>query len=128
MDRAFAKVAAWSEKNNRPLYLGEFGAYQAADMPSRVRWTDYVARAAEKERHELVVLGLLALRLRCIRRASGKLEGAAAQGVSAVTGRATQPDLASGRRMRQNYISGESSEPSQAAASLRTAIPSVNPR
>jgi endoglucanase len=48
VDRAFAKVAAWSEKNSRPLYLGEFGAYQAADMPSRVRWTDYVARTAKK--------------------------------------------------------------------------------
>ncbi|HEY2015760.1 MAG TPA: glycoside hydrolase family 5 protein [Bryobacteraceae bacterium] len=48
VDEAFAKVAAWGKKNNRPFYLGEFGAYQAADMPSRVRWTDYVARAAEK--------------------------------------------------------------------------------
>jgi endoglucanase len=48
VDAAFAKVAAWSEKNNRPLYLGEFGAYQAADMPSRVRWTDYVVRTAGK--------------------------------------------------------------------------------
>jgi endoglucanase len=48
VDRGFAKVAAWGEKNNRPLYLGEFGAYQAADMPSRVRWTDYVTRTAEK--------------------------------------------------------------------------------
>ena len=45
---AFGRVAAWGRKNNRPLYLGEFGAYQAADMPSRARWTDYVARTAER--------------------------------------------------------------------------------
>jgi endoglucanase len=45
---AFSNVAAWAKKNNRPLYLGEFGAYQAADMPSRARWTDFVARTAEQ--------------------------------------------------------------------------------
>ena len=48
MDEAFVKVAAWAKQNNRPLYLGEFGAYQAADMPSLVQWTTYVARTAEK--------------------------------------------------------------------------------
>ncbi len=47
VDEAFGRVAAWGKKNHRPLYLGEFGAYQAADMPSRARWTDYVARTAE---------------------------------------------------------------------------------
>ena len=26
---------AWSRKENRPIYLGEFGAYDKADMPSR---------------------------------------------------------------------------------------------
>jgi endoglucanase len=48
VDEPFARVAAWGRKNNRPLYLGEFGAYQAADMPSRVRWTNYVTRTAER--------------------------------------------------------------------------------
>jgi len=39
----------WSKKNNNiPLFLGEFGAYNKADMDSRVRWTSYVARSAEK--------------------------------------------------------------------------------
>jgi endoglucanase len=42
------KVAAWAKTHNRPLYLGEFGAYQAADMPSRARWTSFVARTAEQ--------------------------------------------------------------------------------
>jgi endoglucanase len=48
VDEAFGRVAAWSRKNNRPLYLGEFGAYEAADMQSRARWTEYVVRSAER--------------------------------------------------------------------------------
>jgi endoglucanase len=44
----FAKVVAWAKRNNRPLYLGEFGAYQAAEMPSRARWTSFLARTAEQ--------------------------------------------------------------------------------
>jgi endoglucanase len=43
----FERVAAWSRQHNRPIYLGEFGAYEKADLPSRVRWTRTVARAAE---------------------------------------------------------------------------------
>lgn len=37
----------WSKSHNRPLTLGEFGAYEKADMDSRVRWTNYIARQAE---------------------------------------------------------------------------------
>lgn len=37
----------WSKQHNRPLTLGEFGAYEKADMPSRLRWTNYIARQAE---------------------------------------------------------------------------------
>ncbi len=37
----------WSKAHNRPLTLGEFGAYEKADMPSRARWTNYIARQAE---------------------------------------------------------------------------------
>jgi len=37
----------WSRIHNRPLTLGEFGAYEKADMPSRLRWTNYIAREAE---------------------------------------------------------------------------------
>jgi endoglucanase len=44
----FDKVQAWAEKHQRPLYLGEFGAYEKADMPSRARYTGFVARQAEK--------------------------------------------------------------------------------
>lgn len=43
----FKLVAQWAEANKRPIFLGEFGAYSKADMDSRARWTDFVAREAE---------------------------------------------------------------------------------
>ncbi len=43
------KVAAdWSKANDRPIFLGEFGAYDKGDMDSRARYTACVARTAEK--------------------------------------------------------------------------------
>ncbi len=42
------KAAAWGEKHNRPLFMGEFGAYSKADLASRARWTTFMARAAEE--------------------------------------------------------------------------------
>jgi endoglucanase len=42
------RVAAWAEANDRPIYLGEFGAYSKADVDSRARWTAHVARQAEE--------------------------------------------------------------------------------
>jgi endoglucanase len=48
IQKDFDRAEAWAKKNNRPLYLGEFGAYSAADMESRARWTQAVAREAEK--------------------------------------------------------------------------------
>jgi endoglucanase len=43
------KVAAdWSKVHDRPIFLGEFGSYDKADMDSRARYTSYVARTAEK--------------------------------------------------------------------------------
>jgi endoglucanase len=47
LHRAFDKAAAWSKANQRPLFLGEFGAYDRGPMDSRVRWTAAVSRAAE---------------------------------------------------------------------------------
>ena len=41
-------AARWGEVNNRPIYLGEFGAYSKADMDSRVLWTAFVARQIEE--------------------------------------------------------------------------------
>ena len=45
----FAGVQQWSKGQNRPILLGEFGAYDrgGADMDSRVRYTSHVARTAE---------------------------------------------------------------------------------
>jgi endoglucanase len=43
----FAKVSSWAGKNKRPIFLGEFGAYDKGPMESRVRYTDFVARTAE---------------------------------------------------------------------------------
>ncbi|HZR21704.1 MAG TPA: glycoside hydrolase family 5 protein [Verrucomicrobiae bacterium] len=47
VQEGFARVAAWAKENNRPIFLGEFGAYDKAPMESRVRYTDFVARTAE---------------------------------------------------------------------------------
>jgi endoglucanase len=44
----FVQVQAWSKQNHRPLYMGEFGTYEKGDLASRVRWTEFVARQAEK--------------------------------------------------------------------------------
>lgn len=42
------RAAGWGHEHGRPIFLGEFGAYSAADMASRARWTAYVAREAER--------------------------------------------------------------------------------
>jgi endoglucanase len=47
VDRDLAMAARWGETNQRPIFLGEFGAYSKADLESRVRWTAHVARQAE---------------------------------------------------------------------------------
>ncbi len=44
----FDKAASWAKQHNRPLFLGEFGAYDKAPMESRVRYLSSVARAAEQ--------------------------------------------------------------------------------
>lgn len=43
----FDKAQEWAKAHNRPLTLGEFGAYEKADIASRVRWTKYIVRQAE---------------------------------------------------------------------------------
>lgn len=50
LQRDFAKAAAWAARHGRPLYLGEFGAFSAADLESRARWTRAVAREAERHK------------------------------------------------------------------------------
>jgi len=47
LDSAFDKADTWAKANQRPLFLGEFGAYDRGPLDSRVRWTTAVTRAAE---------------------------------------------------------------------------------
>lgn len=44
----FAKAQQWAVAHDRPVLLGEFGAYDKADMDSRARYTAAVARTAER--------------------------------------------------------------------------------
>jgi len=49
IERNFDAAVKWADQNRRPLFLGEFGAYSKADMESRVRWTEFIARTAEQK-------------------------------------------------------------------------------
>src|SRR5208337_1583352 len=44
----FDKAQAWAEKHHRPIYLGEFGVFDKAEMAARARWASFVTRQAEK--------------------------------------------------------------------------------
>lgn len=44
----FQIAVDWAEKHNRPLFLGEFGVYEKADMESRATWLKFVVEQAEK--------------------------------------------------------------------------------
>ena len=44
IEQDFVQVQTWSRLHKRPIYLGEFDAYEKGDMDSRVRWTAFVAR------------------------------------------------------------------------------------
>ena len=43
----FAGVQQWSKAHNRPILLGEFGAYDKGPIESRVLYTSWLARTAE---------------------------------------------------------------------------------
>jgi endoglucanase len=43
----FDLAAKYAKENNRPVYLGEFGAFEKADMASRILWTRAMTREAE---------------------------------------------------------------------------------
>lgn len=42
----FDAALRWAVEHQRPLYLGEFGAYSRADLASRERWTRFIAAQA----------------------------------------------------------------------------------
>lgn len=46
--KPFEKAATWAKAHDRPVFLGEFGVYQSADMESRARWARFVTREAER--------------------------------------------------------------------------------
>jgi endoglucanase len=48
VQRDFGRAQAWAKQRNRPVFLGEFGVYDKAPMESRVRYLEFVSRAAEK--------------------------------------------------------------------------------
>lgn len=48
VSKDFNFVKKWSIKHNIPINLGEFGAYNKADLTSRTNWTNEIARTAEK--------------------------------------------------------------------------------
>ncbi len=44
----FDRAERWAKANDVPLYLGEFGSIEKADMRSRVRWTAFVRSEASR--------------------------------------------------------------------------------
>jgi endoglucanase len=44
----FEAVAAWARAEGRPIYLGEFGAYDRAPTQARARYAAHLARTAER--------------------------------------------------------------------------------
>jgi len=47
LDENFDAAQAWAKAHDRPLWLGEFGAYEGAGLPLRAVYDAAVARAAE---------------------------------------------------------------------------------
>lgn len=47
MRKELDQAAEWGKKHKRPIYLGEFGAFEKAPMESRIRWTATITREAE---------------------------------------------------------------------------------
>ena len=46
----FDLAVQWSAQHQRPVHLGEFGAYSKADMNSRARWTAHVVKTARERK------------------------------------------------------------------------------
>ncbi len=42
------KAALYGQRVNKPIFMGEFGAYNKADLDSRVRWTTFTRQESEK--------------------------------------------------------------------------------
>ncbi len=46
---SFAFLQAFAKANNKPIHVGEFGAYSKADLDSRVKWSNFLARWFESQ-------------------------------------------------------------------------------
>lgn len=46
----FDLAARWSDRTQRPIFVGEFGTYRRAGMRSRARWTAFVVETAKARR------------------------------------------------------------------------------
>lgn len=46
--KSFDQAAAWAKAHDRPVLLGEFGAFSGADMDSRARWTQCIVQEARE--------------------------------------------------------------------------------
>jgi hypothetical protein len=46
--KVFSNLKDWADAKGLPVYLGEFGAYEAADSVSRETWTTFMADLANK--------------------------------------------------------------------------------
>lgn len=44
--KSFDQAADWAKSHDRPVFLGEFGAFSGADMKSRARWTQFIVQEA----------------------------------------------------------------------------------
>jgi len=55
----FQFAVDWAKKHNRPLYLGEFGVYEKADMESRKQWLTFVVQQAEKNNFSWAIWNLM---------------------------------------------------------------------
>ncbi len=49
VEQDLSKVVDWAKRNERPIYIGEFGTYEKAEMASRACWTSFVSRQFEKQ-------------------------------------------------------------------------------
>jgi endoglucanase len=48
--RDFNEAIAWGVQHRRPVFLGEFGAYERADVESRARWTRFIVEEAARRK------------------------------------------------------------------------------
>lgn len=48
--KEFDVAAQWGLKHQRPIFLGEFGALNTADLDSRARWTKFIADEAARRK------------------------------------------------------------------------------